>query len=415
MIAHLNDWVYQARKRPSLLRVALMDKPVVVDIFCGVGGLSLGFEQAGLPVALAADVESVNVRTYKKNFPQSAVICTDLSTTTGRELVKNTELEAADIDIVIGGPPCQGFSMIGSRRVDDPRNRLIFDFLRLCSELRAPYFVMENVPGLMLGKMEVVFSNWLAEARKLGYSVVQPVWKLNANDFGVPQNRRRCFAVGFRLGFPPPAHPQSSLGCNRKCQLRLMPTVSDAIDDLPDPRRFNRLLRSDRVSADFGQPSTYARYMRGECTDLCDKSENRPFDARALTGSKRTVHTERSKRRFQRTEAGATEPVSRFPKLDPNGVAPTLRAGTRFQSSGYTAARPIHPDQPRCITVREAARLQSFPDWFEFDPTIWHGFRQVGNAVPPNLARAVGLQIVAAIARKNADKSSDFDSCPEGI
>ena len=375
-----------------------MNNPVVVDIFCGAGGLSLGFEQAGLRVALAVDMESRNLDTYRRNFPKSTVIRADLSTATGPDLLLHTDLKVGEIDVVIGGPPCQGFSMIGYRRLDDPRNLLIFDFLRLCSELQARYFVMENVPGLTLGKMEVVFSNWLNEAKRLGYSVVQPIWELNATDFGVPQNRTRCFAVGYREGLLVPDHPKTGVGCGSECQLRLVPTVKDAIGDLPDPRRFVRLLKSDRVPTDFGEPSTYARYMRGDKTDPCDLSDSRVFDSQTLTCSKRTVHSERSKRRFRRTKPGLTEPVSRFPKLDPDGVSPTLRAGTRFHSSGYTAARPIHPDQPRCITVREAARIQSFPDWFEFDATVWHGFRQVGNAVPPNLARAVALKIATALS-----------------
>ena len=374
-----------------------MNSPKVVDLFSGVGGLSLGFEQAGLPVSLAVDVESLNVVAYTRNFPNTTVVSADLSATSGDDLLSNTDWRIGEVDVVIGGPPCQGFSMIGSRRVNDPRNRLIFDFLRLCAELQARYFVMENVPGLRMGKMGTVFANWIDEAEKLGYSVVQPLWELNALDFGVPQNRTRCFAVGYRSTLPIPSHPKGSIACGRECQLRMAPTVRDAIDDLPDPRRFAQLLKSDRVHADLGKPSAYARYMRGEWTDPCDLSGARLFSTHELTGSKRTVHTERSRRRFKRTKPGSTETVSRFPKLHPDGVAPTLRAGTRFRSSGYTAARPIHHDQPRCITVREAARLQSFPDWFEFDATIWHGFRQVGNAVPPNLARAVARRIADAL------------------
>ena len=370
-----------------------MGKPVVADLFCGVGGLSLGFEQAGFRVALAADVEAENVRAYAKNFPEATVIDADLSTMTGRQLLSLTRLEDGDVDVVVGGPPCQGFSMIGSRRVHDPRNQLIFDFLHLCSDLRARYFVMENVPGLMRGKMGAIFSRWLKEAERLGFSVVQPIWELNAGDFGVPQSRTRCFAIGYRQGLPAPDHPRLAVGCGNGCQLRRTPTVREAIGDLPDPQRFVRLLNSDRVSAAFGEPSIYARYMRGEIKDLCDLSEKREVAPETLTASKRTVHTEHSKGRFRKTKPGETEPISRFPRLDPNGVSPTIRAGTRYRSSGYTAARPIHPDRPRCITVREAARLQSFPDWFEFDRTVWHGFRQVGNAVPPNLARAVGLRI----------------------
>ena len=384
-----------------------MNRPTVVDIFCGVGGLSLGFEQAGLPIALAIDIESLNVSTYSRNFPNTKVVCKDLSISTGAELLSLTELDIGEVDIVIGGPPCQGFSMIGARQVDDPRNRLIFDFIRLCSELETPYFVMENVPGLSVGKMEAMHSRWIRDAEALGYSVVQPLWKLNALDFGVPQSRTRHFAVGYKNGLPVPELPGNDLACGSTCQLGMTPTVSDAINDLPDPRHFMRLLNSDRVRADFGEPSNYARYLRGEARDPCDLSAVRPYDSQELTNSKRTVHTARSKRRFKKTKPGATEPVSRFPRLDPTGVSPTLRAGTKFRSSGYTAARPIHHDQPRCITVREAARLQSFPDWFEFDSTIWHGFRQVGNAVPPNLARAVASAIIRALRHRTWPRQSE--------
>ncbi len=384
-----------------------MNRPTVVDLFCGVGGLSLGFEQAGLPVTLAVDVETQNVNTYRRNFPNTVVFCHDLTTTTGYDLLLHSCLQIGEIDVVIGGPPCQGFSMIGSRQVNDPRNRLIFDFLRLCSELEVPYFVMENVPGLKRGKMEGILSEWVAEAENCGYSVVEPLWELNAITYGVPQNRNRCFAIGYLKGLPIPEHPDDTLVCGDKCQLGMSPTVRDAIGDLPDPRAFARLLRSDRVRADLGKPSPYARYLRGEVRDPCDQSFDRLYDSQELTNSKRTVHTARSRRRFNKTNPGSTEPVSRFPKLDPGGVSPTLRAGTRFRSSGYTAARPIHHDQPRCITVREAARLQSFPDWFEFDPTIWHGFRQVGNAVPPNVARAVASAIVTTLRRQALFKPSD--------
>ena len=381
-----------------------MNKATVVDIFCGVGGLSLGFEQAGLPITLAVDVESLNVSTYSRNFPNATVVCRDLSATNGADLLLDAGLQKGEVDVVIGGPPCQGFSMIGPRRVSDSRNLLIFDFLRLCSEIQTQYFVMENVPGLRMGKMEELFSKWIIEAKTLGYSVVQPLWELNSINFGVPQNRTRCFAVGYRQGLPVPEDPGKTAGCGPSCQLRMAPTVADAIEDLPDPRRFVRLLKSDRVRAELGKPSTFARYMRGESRDPCDLSQWRRHNPLELTSSKRTVHTARSKRRFRRTKHGSTEPVSRFPKLDPDGVSPTLRAGTKFRSSGYTAARPIHYNQPRSITVREAARLQSFPDWFEFDETIWHGFRQVGNAVPPNVARAVALTVASSIRHRTLNR-----------
>ena len=368
-------------------------KPVLVDLFCGVGGLSLGFEQAGFQVALAVDIELINVKAYSRNFPKASVAQLDLQAASGFDLLELSDLQFGDVDVVVGGPPCQGFSMIGARRVDDPRNKLIFDFLRLSAEIGAPYFVMENVPGLKRGKMGAIFETWKKEAEQFEYSIVDPVWELNARDFGVPQSRTRCFVVGYRRDYPVPKVPQADIWCGDECQLNLKPAVKDAIDDLPDPQKYKRLLSSDRVFAEFGEPSVYARYLRGENTDRCDMSDARECESNTLTCSKRTVHFESSKKRFRKTKPGSTEPISRFQKLDPNGLAPTLRAGTGVEEGSHTAARPIHPRKARCITVREAARLQSFPDWFEFDPTIWHGFRQVGNSVPPNLARAVGKSI----------------------
>ena len=234
---------------------------------------------------------------------------------------------------------------------------------------------------------------------------------------GVPQNRIRCFAIGYRLGFPIPQTPRAGVGCSKQCQLNLHPTVADAIGDLPDPIRFRRLLTSDTIPARYGPPSIYSAYMRGEQPDPCDFSDTRSARTDTLTGLKRTIHTTRSKRRFKNTVPGSTESISRFHKLHPQGLAPTLRAGTRFDTSGFTAARPIHFAQSRCITVREAARLQSFPDWFNFNPTIWHGFRQVGNAVPPILARAVARQIADALGNSyhHAQRSAIIPSCDKAV
>lgn len=388
-------------------------RPTAIDLFAGAGGLSLGFEQAGLSVLLAAESDLINVNTYKQNFPYTPALAVDLSKIDGKTLLDYAGLSVGDIDVVIGGPPCQGFSMIGARRSDDPRNQLIFDFLRIVGEAQPQYFVMENVPGLMKGKMTAVFEEWITVANRMGYGIIQPVWQLNAAQFGVPQNRIRCFAIGYRLGLPSPQVPKPGDGCSEQCQFKLRPTVADAIGDLPDPIKFRRLLTSDTIPVQYGPPSTYSAYMRGEQPDPCDLSEARVALSGTLTGLKRTIHSARSKRRFKNTPVGSTESISRFHKLHPQGLAPTLRAGTRFDTSGFTAARPIHPVQSRCITVREAARLQSFPDWFEFNPTIWHGFRQVGNAVPPILARAVGRKIAEAI-RTCYHPTQRSDAVPTG-
>lgn len=175
------------------------------------------------------------------------------------------------------------------------------------------------------------------------------------------------------------------------------PTVKDAIFDIPNADEFDILYDSDSVNAKWKKTSEYARFLHGEAKDPHNFSYARTFDPSVLTSSTRTEHTQKSIDRFSATEPGETEPVSRFFKLDPGGLCNTLRAGTASNRGAFTSPRPIHPVHPRCITVREAARLHSYPDWFRFHATKWHGFRQVGNSVPPLLARAVATELVKAM------------------
>ena len=175
------------------------------------------------------------------------------------------------------------------------------------------------------------------------------------------------------------------------------PTVWDAIGDLPEAEEYGELVWSDSVRAKFGKPSEYASILRGIRRDETDLAYPRDYDAKILTSSRLAEHTELSRKRFADTRPGNTEPVSRFLKLDPNGVSNTLRAGTASDRGAFTSPRPIHPFTSRCITVREAARLHSYPDWFRFHFTKWHGFRQIGNSVPPLLGRAVALQLAAVL------------------
>ena len=167
------------------------------------------------------------------------------------------------------------------------------------------------------------------------------------------------------------------------------PTVWEAIGDLPEADNYSELLERDWVEAEFGKPSGYAGALRQATVS--------GHSANLLTSSRRTIHTPLSQERFQATAAGEVEPVSRFLKLDPNGVCNTIRAGTASDHGAFTSPRPIHPFSPRCITVREAARLHSYPDWFRFHVTKWHGFRQVGNSVPPLLGQAVASKIMEKV------------------
>jgi DNA (cytosine-5)-methyltransferase 1 len=167
---------------------------------------------------------------------------------------------------------------------------------------------------------------------------------------------------------------------------------------LPDADLFPELLTKDWTNrAQLADGSRYAQALRGLLRDDRDYSYRRIWEKDVLTSSLRTEHTALSQQRFQATEHGKTEPVSRFLKLDPNGVCNTLRAGTGSDKGAFTSPRPIHPFALRCITVREAARLHSYPDWFRLHATKWHGFRQIGNSVPPFLGRAVASQLISAM------------------
>lgn len=357
--------------------------------------MSLGFEQAGVDVVAAVDAEPIHVGTHMANFPDCQAFAIDLSTLSGDDLLGRAGLEGGGIDILFGGPPCQGFSTGGRRQVDDPRNTLLLEFARLVSELRPSYFVVENVDGLLMGDAIETLESFLASVVLAGYSVVEPVRILDAEDFGVPQARRRAFILGYKGGYTAPEYPIPVSGDP------VRPTVWDAISDLPAIEEQEELLRTDVYCGELGtEPSRYAQILRGEVNDEEDHSRPRVGEG-GLTGCGRTVHTDTTRRRFLATLPGTREPISRFYRLTAGGVSTTLRAGTDSSNGSHTAPRPIHPFAPRCITVREAARLHSLPDWFRLHPTKWHGFRQVGNSVPPLLARAVAKSVVSAFAAQN--------------
>lgn len=370
-------------------------RPVAVDLFCGVGGMSLGFEQAGFEVVAAVDVDPVHVGTYSVNFPGCSVGQADLSLASGEQLREQLGLVGRQIDTVFGGPPCGGFSMMGKRRSDDPRNHLLLHFARLVDELSPTCFVVENVEGLLKGPARSVLNAFVSRVEGAGYSVVTPITPLDASDFGVPQSRRRVFIVGSNLPGWSFCYPEGGLGIDRA---EGRTTVWDAISDLPDVDARDDLLTSDVYCGELGDAeSTYARVLRGELGDPDDLSSRGRRARDGLCGCLRTLHSAETVERFAATKPGFYESTSRFYRLSWDGLSPTLRAGSGRDHGSFTAPRPIHPAQPRCITVREGARLQSFPDWFRFHPTKWHGFRQVGNAVPPMLARALAASVSDAL------------------
>lgn len=378
-----------------------MARPIGIDLFSGVGGLSLGFEQAGFDVVAAVEYDSIHAAAHAYNFPRCATLARSVVGLSGAEIRRAAGIGNRPVDVVFGGAPCQGFSLIGQRILDDPRNSLVREFVRIVRELNANHFVFENVKGLTLGPQRRFLEELISSFNEIGYDVRTPWRVLNASSYGVPQDRERLILLGARKGLPLPDYPEATTrqAGDRKGAAHLPPgpTCRDALDDLPDAESFAELYDDDATSVtQWGTPSAYAAEMRCAGTRAWHHGYRRRWDRGLLTASARTDHSDISRRRFSETQPGKVEPISRFFKLPPEGVANTLRAGSDSARGAFTSPRPIHYRHPRCITVREMARLHGFPDWFRFHVTKWHGARQIGNAVPPPLARAVATSVLAA-------------------
>lgn len=376
-----------------------MSRPIGVDLFSGAGGLSLGFEQAGFDVVAAVEIDPIHSAIHKFNFPHCAVLPRSVRELSGAQIRVAAGIGDKPVDVVFGGAPCQGFSLIGHRALDDPRNSLVKDFVRLVHELDANYFVFENVKGITVGKHKRFLEEVIEAFTGIGYDVQLPWQVLNAANFGVPQQRERLILMGCKRGLKLPAYPQPitrAAGSRQSNGLPEGPSCADALGDLPDAESYQTLWNSDQVRAKWGRASEYAKTMRELDGPVGHFGYARDFNRSLLTSSLRTDHTALSRERFAATQQGAVEPVSRFFKLPANGVSNTLRAGTDSARGAFTSPRPIHYKYARCVTVREMARLHGFPDWFRFHQTKWHGARQIGNAVPPPLARAVAAQVLKA-------------------
>lgn len=375
-------------------------RPIGIDLFSGVGGLSLGFERAGFDVAACVEIDPVHAAVHKYNFPRCAVIPESVVDLSAAEIRRRSDLASRKIDVVFGGAPCQGFSLIGHRAFDDPRNELVRHFVRLVSELDADFFVFENVKGLTVGRHKAFLDEIVSAFDGYGYTTRLKWQVLNAADYGVPQDRQRLFLLGAKNGLAPPHYPDPETyraGTAAIAGRSPSPTVQEAIGDIPDLERFEALWETDAVpTREWGEPSAYAAKLRCLTNDAWAAGYERHWNPSLLTSSIRTDHTGISRRRFAATAGGSVEDVSRFFRLRADGVSNTLRAGTDGARGAFTSPRPIHYALPRCVSVREMARLHGFPDWFRFHKTKWHGARQIGNAVPPPLAEAVAAKVMQA-------------------
>lgn len=373
--------------------------------------MALGFEQAGFSVEAALEPDPVHAATFKRNFGAASVVCAPVETASLKKL------DANEFDVVAGSLPSSAFSVGGRRDPRDERRHLLDRFVDIVIALEPATYALEAVPGILSRANAPSLHAAMRRLSAAGYATPQQ-WNLDAAAFGVPQTRNRVWIVGTKDDLELPTVPLPSVVPvhRRPAGLPVLPregrpvgpTVWDAISDLPDPGTYVELRTGDRMprQEDWPQPSPWADGLRAD--RAIGFSPRRKVDGQLLTASQATSHSMQSILRFTQTPPGTAESVSRFYRLHPEGLSRTLRAGTGRDRGSFTGPRPLHPTQPRVVTVREGARLQGFPDWFGFNATKWHGFHQVGASAPPPVARAVGDQLMAVLEMHPSKPESEL-------
>ncbi len=351
----------------------------------------MGAARAGFKVHAAIEIDDHAFHTHKDNFPNAIHIKKSVDSLSGPQILALTGLEQGQLEGLIGGPPCQGFSRIGKRQSGDTRNSLFYHFFRLVNELQPSFYVAENVPGILDDNFNGIVNNALALVK--GYEQLDPIL-LKASDYGAPTTRTRVFFIGYKKNLFRPIRESDFI--RRKTTKPI--TVKIALSGLP--RRINPHWQSETLGWRKGSEKPHASYRRLALGHIplgvgSIIAINRLLNKGEISGCLGTVHQPDVISRFSLITQGDFDPISRAIRLRQNGFCPTLRAGTGPDRGSYQAVRPIHPTQDRVITPREAARLQGFPDWFVFHPTKWHSFRQIGNSVSPILAEKV-MKIILA-------------------
>jgi DNA (cytosine-5)-methyltransferase 1 len=364
----------------------MINKGTILDLFSGCGGFSLGAEMAGFRSLAAIDIDPILQSGYKRNFPKTRAIqasVTDIGASDWQHI-----LNSQRPDGIIGGPPCQGFSWIGQRNIGDPRNSLLDQFYRHISILNPRFFIMENVQGLLDKDNKSLLDSALNRVSDR-YNILDPII-INARDFGAPTERKRVVIIGFD---PEQMDTLNSSHFREHASTEKV-TVKDAIFDLPGPI-FESGDPDDLTWARYPEIrsqklSEYAKKMRARPpSDIGSAEAHKRHKAGEVSGLQTTVHSANVAERYAATENGKIDRISKSYRLKWDGHCPTLRAGTGSEKGSFQAVRPLHPDIGRVITVREAARLQGFPDWFQFHPAKWHSFRMIGNSVSPLVSHAL--------------------------
>ncbi|MEX2300466.1 MAG: DNA cytosine methyltransferase [Bryobacterales bacterium] len=371
-----------------------------IDLFCGAGGLSEGFRQAGFRILAGNDTDSFSAQTFAATHKDSVFLPGPIESISERSLLRAAGVRRGELDCLIGGPPCQAFSVYNHQRgLHDARSALFREYLRIVQGLFPKWVVMENVTGITSAGNGRAMADILAGFTALGYEIQTRV--LRAEEYGIPQERRRIFFVGNRTR-QPIIWPQETHGP----YLQPFVTVWDAIGDLPPLSN----------GEDPGEPLPYAAMPSHAYQALLRGSSecvyNHAAPRLAAINLKRMKHIpEGGSWRdlpFALLPAGMKlarrcDHTKRYGRLRKSGLSCTILTKCDLHWGSF-----VHPEQDRVLTVREAARLQSFPDWFHFAGPRTEQYVQVGNAVPPLL----GKQVAEAILSAHGLASSDAEQEP---
>ena len=362
-------------------------EPKAIDLFSGCGGISLGLQRAGFRVIAAADNNRKYSATYVKNFPSVHFLHDSLAEINPKDLMKTLGLKPGDLDLLAGGPPCQGFSKNvprSQRRADSQNNKLIVTFLDYCDTFRPKAVMMENVAEMKSGFDEAYTNQIRDRLSKIGYKVHEGVF--NAADYGVPQRRRRAFFVATRNDLSNFKFPATTHGDGNGIPPHL--TIRDAISDLPklEDGEGEPLLSYEKAAE-----TAFQKLMRKGSKKLSNHKTRKlkPLQSKRLSCLKpgQGIKDLPSSIRPKGGYSGA------YGRLTWEMTSPTITRWVFHPGSG----RWGHPEQIRVLTTREAARIQSFPDHFVFHGTFTDMAGQIGNAVPPLLSEAVARAIKSAL------------------
>lgn len=366
----------------------------VIDLFSGSGGSAVGFAQAGFEIAVAVDIDKAASATFKANFPLTTVINSDIKHVTGESLLKLVGTKNGDDIVMIACPPCQGFSNARrkSQAMSDPRNNLIHEFVRIVDEIKTVAFVMENVAGLVNGIGKNVFEGVLKRLNNLGYRTIYDV--VDCADYGVPQRRKRLVVIGTRLPdlrilFPRKTNQNPN---SPDTYLPAWKTVREVISDLPE------IKAGDKDKHD----------PLHTCANLSEINLKR-LEFTPSDGGDRLSWPEELTLACHKNMKGYKDVYGRMKWDTPS---PTMTGGCGMISKG----RFGHPKQHRAISLREAARLQTFPNNFVFTGNFGQIAEQIGNAVPPLLARRIAeslLESLEDLAKSRKLLNGDETTGPE--